>query len=477
MSFFRCGETCSHVGAVLYKMEAAVRLGYTSSACTDLPCKWNACFVQNILPSPIAEIKFYNQRSKDKLKKSKKRLKTMPKTASFVEQEQFLMSLSSVSDSVVGLSTFKNYKKSFIGLGPSRNTKKLPKTLRTFYKHGNEKESPETIEEMTKNAADNLKVSAEEVTFVEESTRNQAASAIWHEQRAGRITSSTVHEVLRTSALHPAPSVLKKICQPDMRQLKVPAIQWGNNNEEHAFLLYVNLYTGAGQKPDGIPSGVIMMTNPGPHEDCIISKSGLVICEEKPFLGVSPDGCVLCKCCGKGLLEIKCPYKYRDSSLTDALKETDFYIDEKYRLKEKHKYYAQVQLQMYVCVADYVDFLVWTPVDCLIMRVKRNDDFICEMMTKLENIWIRHILPELLTRNLENGTDKENEIPTCSGQNLVQSSTQTYCVCKTTEDSGAMVACDRCDNWYHPECLGLKRLPKKKVWYCPECRKLMKKTK
>ena len=35
---FRTGETCSHLGALLYKMEAAVRLGYTSAACTDLPC-------------------------------------------------------------------------------------------------------------------------------------------------------------------------------------------------------------------------------------------------------------------------------------------------------------------------------------------------------------------------------------------------------------------------------------------------------
>ena len=31
-----------------------------------------------------------------------------------------------------------------------------------------------------------------------------------------------------------------------------------------------------------------------------------------PFLGASPDGLVCCSCCGKGLLEIKCPYSIRD---------------------------------------------------------------------------------------------------------------------------------------------------------------------
>ena len=162
---------------------------------------------------------------------------------------------------------------------------------------------------MTKNTVDNLKVSADEVSYVELTTRNQAASAIWHNQRAGRISSSTVHKVLRTNALNPAPSLVMKICKSYLRQLKVPAIQWGNNNEDNAFTLYVNLNTGAGQKKDIMPSGVIMTTNRGQHQDWVITKSGFVICEQKPFLGVSPDGCVLFS---KGLLEIKIPYKYRD---------------------------------------------------------------------------------------------------------------------------------------------------------------------
>ena len=55
---------------------------------------------------------------------------------------------------------------------------------------------------------------------------------------------------------------MKKIFQPDSRQLKVPAIQWGNNNEDDA---YMNLNTGEGKRPDITPSGVIMTRNPGPH--------------------------------------------------------------------------------------------------------------------------------------------------------------------------------------------------------------------
>ena len=44
----RLGDSCSHVAAVLYKAEAAVRLGYTSSVCTDLPMRWNKVFVDKV---------------------------------------------------------------------------------------------------------------------------------------------------------------------------------------------------------------------------------------------------------------------------------------------------------------------------------------------------------------------------------------------------------------------------------------------
>ena len=39
---FRLGESCSHVAAILFKIESAVRLGYTSV--TSVPSKWNDAF-------------------------------------------------------------------------------------------------------------------------------------------------------------------------------------------------------------------------------------------------------------------------------------------------------------------------------------------------------------------------------------------------------------------------------------------------
>ena len=45
----RLGEVCSHVAAVLFKLEIAFRNGYTSPSCTSMPCSWNQGSVKKVL--------------------------------------------------------------------------------------------------------------------------------------------------------------------------------------------------------------------------------------------------------------------------------------------------------------------------------------------------------------------------------------------------------------------------------------------
>ena len=37
-----------------------------------------------------------------------------------------------------------------------------------------------------------------------------------------------------------------------------------------------------------------------------------------PHLGATPDGIVQCMCCGKGVVEVKCPHNCKDKSLKIA---------------------------------------------------------------------------------------------------------------------------------------------------------------
>ena len=41
------------------------------------------------------------------------------------------------------------------------------------------------------------------------------------------------------------------------------------------------------------------------HENVKMSKCGLFISTDHPFLGATPDGIVDCSCCGKGVCEVK----------------------------------------------------------------------------------------------------------------------------------------------------------------------------
>ena len=124
--------------------------------------------------------------------------------------------------------TFSENNDRFVGLGPTEKASRLPRPLRTLYVNGNETASHEKITSSMKEAADSYKLCKEDIMYVEEVTRSQSTSTVWHEQRAGRITSSIVSDILRTNITQPAPSKLKKICQTNMTQIKVPAIEWGN---------------------------------------------------------------------------------------------------------------------------------------------------------------------------------------------------------------------------------------------------------
>ena len=55
------------------------------------------------------------------------------------------------------------------------------------------------------------------------------------------------------------------------------------------------------------------------HKSFTISVSGLVLDPMYPFMGVSPDGLVNCSCCGSGVVEIKCPYTWKDKEFHDVL--------------------------------------------------------------------------------------------------------------------------------------------------------------
>ena len=187
-----------------------------------------------------------------------------------------------------------------------------------------------------------------------------------------------------------------------------------------------------------------------------------------PFFGASPDGILSCTCCSDTvLLEVKCPYKYRNEVPTSTIPLSD----REYCLKRSptgdihlsgtHRYFYQVQGQLALCNVNYCDFVCWTSKGIFVERIEKDISFTSTLLSHLQLFLTKYLLPELLTHNLESqhlDSDKENEV---------------YCVCQKPE-SGRMIACDnpKCSiAWFHYKCVGIKRAPRGK-WYCSQCRKV-----
>ncbi len=159
-------------------------------------------------------------------------------------------------------------------------------------------------------------------------------------------------------------------------------------------------------------------------------------------------------------MEIKCPLKLVDQPIEQYLQDKTSHLDCQNDLKKNHKYFTQVQLQMYVCKVNYCHFITWSPGDCVFSYVERDPLFIQMMVAKAKLFWSTNVFPVLIEDN-ESVLEEPDESP-------------VYCKCQGEIPNEKMVGCDNetCKfKWFHYSCVGLKTEPRKKTWYCStKCR-------
>ena len=137
-----------------------------------------------------------------------------------------------------------------------------------------------------------------------EVTKTQSLSKIWNIHRAGRITASNFHSVIHTRN---SVSLLNKLMQYETPSSNLPNLKYGREMDERARENYCALVAPY-------------------HSNIAITKTGLHISADYPHLGASPYGIIDCDCCGKGLVEIKCPCKY-SAGLKGWKNDKNFAID------------------------------------------------------------------------------------------------------------------------------------------------------
>ena len=140
-----------------------------------------------------------------------------------------------------------------------------------------------------------------------------------------------------------------------------------------------------------------------------LTQSGLVVDCDKGWLACSPDNFAydLDSPDPWGLVEYKCTYSARETTVEEAARTNKIFFaqmtDRGFHLKTNHQYYYQIQGQMAICKRLWCDFVIWTPLNTTIERIKFNPVFWQETVVKLENFYDKAILPELVCPHLPQG--------------------------------------------------------------------------
>lgn len=133
-------------------------------------------------------------------------------------------------------------------------------------------------------------------------------------------------------------------------------------------------------------------------EDCTVTRIGLVISKVQGWLCCSPDGLVLAD--EVVLLEIKCPFRCREQPIFDQ--QGNLFVDYlhvedgKLQLKSSHVYYTQVQVSLYILNLDICHFFVYSPLQVVNVKVRRDSNFLEWLIPKMEWFYFKHYKPQLM---------------------------------------------------------------------------------
>lgn len=189
-------------------------------------------------------------------------------------------------------------------------------------------------------------------------------------------------------------ATVKAVCYPNSScgTDHCTAIGWGQQNEENGRTQY-RLHIE--------------------KQHCNFEKRqcGFIVNSHFPVVGALPDWIVQCTCCGRGCLEIRCPYKYCENTVKEACNcgDRNFCLESlngELQLKNFHPFHKQILTQIFVAYAEYCDFVLWTLKDFTVLHVTPDPQLRISLLKKAQqflwacdsqNLWAV-MLPELQGR-------------------------------------------------------------------------------
>ena len=210
---------------------------------------------------------------------------------------------------------------------------------------------------------------------IECETRDQHQSSEWYIVRQHRISASKAKRCLLRDSTSPTKAIAAVLQYGGNFQSKAmrEGIEWeGKIIERYEYL--------SGNK---------------------VERSGFIVSLQHPFLGASPDGVIHN---GAGVIEVKKVTSKEGESFEETLCRLQIYKKHgTLQVNQKHKYYMQMQQQMYCKGVHYCHFIisdgVWVHTDV----VKFNKPFWDDVLPRLENFYFSHVLPEIVYPRILHG--------------------------------------------------------------------------
>lgn len=130
------------------------------------------------------------------------------------------------------------------------------------------------------------------------------------------------------------------------------------------------------------------------YEDLISSKvveCGLIVSKENQWLACSPDGILFLNNKPFKLIEIKCPYEGRKRRMSEVIN-TIKWLERKndqLTLKQRHAYYAQIQISMAILNLQSTDFIIYTPFDnnLITLSISFDEEYAKDILWSLKKIY------------------------------------------------------------------------------------------
>ncbi|KAL7290566.1 hypothetical protein TKK_0014023 [Trichogramma kaykai] len=377
------GEACSHIAATVFYL---IFQKDNTVSCTDKLSTWKA-------PKTASKkVEFKRVRDMDWSKNcvsydASIRKNIVPLKGPSLEA--FLNKVQEVTPKAAILRVIEPFSRQFAETG---KTAVLPKSLANLVCQ------PDMLKmslEDLRRIKMNFNTTKKQIDDVYDATIDRSHFDILYEQVAGRISDSTFMWACEDCVDKPSLTLVKTISYPAKAFMKLPNARYEFSRKEKALALYKQYYTED-------------------HDNFKTYNPGLVICLRHPYFAALTDLLITCDCCGGGgCVEIKCPYELKTLSIKEFAKTNDSFLelcDDNYNLKKSHKYYYQIQFQMYCMDMQYCDFVIWSKKEFLVIRTEINREFLEINLLKAKTYHDQVIVPELIGKYFTRENDPNRPV-------------------------------------------------------------------